>query len=54
MFKVIVKPNMILIMHNSNGHLMKTLYNATRNEAIVVPVFGDFRVNSTSSKYYFL
>ncbi|WP_410493579.1 RHS repeat-associated core domain-containing protein [Chryseobacterium sp. JV274] len=32
----------------------KTLYNATRNEAIISPVFGDFRVNSTSSKILFL
>jgi len=32
----------------------KTLYNATRNEAIISPVFGDFRTNSTSSKILFL
>ncbi|WP_082129181.1 RHS repeat-associated core domain-containing protein [Chryseobacterium gallinarum] len=32
----------------------KTLYNSTRNEAIISPIFGDFRTNSTSSKILFL
>ena len=32
----------------------KTLYNSTRNEAIISPIFGDFRINSTSSKILFL
>lgn len=32
----------------------KKLYNATRNLAIIAPIFGDFRINNSSSKILFL
>ncbi|REC48607.1 RHS repeat-associated core domain-containing protein [Chryseobacterium pennipullorum] len=32
----------------------RTLYNSTRNKAIISPVFGDFRSNNASSKILFL